>query len=414
MFAYPCPSCRQRLLAPTGRVGQRSICPKCLQPLTVPHPEQVVAGGPFAPTPVAPEPSPEEPYQPTDEHDEPVEAEHDTPAPMNTMPARTGEFVELERPEPATEHFLDLPSVLLTPPPAVFEEVALTPVAALRPAAPVASVTPATPSSRLSRPQQKEQEGRVAFDTSSLFAGDAMAQLSAAISMRMAPPPPPMSDSIYAVTGWVTGTLVGLAGWVLGVWQVAGLLPFVAVVGGAMVAFGLLWRAYLSGSWAKGLITLLPPMCLIQLVRPVAGVGLRPLWFVLSGIGLLGLFVVGSPVKRWVDGTFEVQRVDAPLVEVAPLDLNATAQRLENKADREEAKKTLVKAGATAEPAVRKMLTAKADGTALAACDVLAEIGTADSVTALRKLADDTTSKAVRIEAASAADAIEKRLGEVK
>lgn len=408
------------MLAPTGRVGQRSICPKCLHPLTVPHPEQVAAGGPFAPTSAAPEPSPEEPYQPTDERDEPVEAEHDTPAPMNTMPARTGEFVELERPEPPTEHFLDLPSVLLTPPPLVEPVALVVPTADPKPAvlaAPVVlavPVAPATPASRSSRPQQKEQEGRVAFDTSSLFAGDAMAQLSAAISMRMAPPPPPMSDRIYAVTGWVTGTLVGLVVWVLGVWQAAGLLPFVAVVGGAMVAFGLLWRAYLSGSWAKGLITLLPPMCLIQLVRPVAGVGLRPLWFVLSGVGLLGLFVVGGPVKRWVDGTFEVQRVDALSVEVAPLDLNVTAQRLENKADREEAKKSLVKAGAAAELAVRKMLTAKADGTTLAACDVLAEIGTADSVTALRKLADDTTSKAVRIEAASAADAIQKRLGEVK
>ena len=36
MFAYPCPSCHQRLLAPAERAGQRTICPKCLKPLTVP------------------------------------------------------------------------------------------------------------------------------------------------------------------------------------------------------------------------------------------------------------------------------------------------------------------------------------------------------------------------------------------
>src|SRR6185369_9727506 len=122
--------------------------------------------------------------------------------------------------------------------------------------------------------------------------------------------------------------------------------------------------------------------CLIQLVRPVNGVGLRPLWFVLSGVGLLGLFVVSGPVKRWVDDTFETKKVDAPPAEVTPLDLTTVAQRLENKADREEAKKALVKAGAAAEPAVRKMLAAKGDGTALAACDVLTEIGTADSMSA--------------------------------
>jgi len=332
---------------------------------------------------------------------------------MNTMPARTGEFVELERSETATEHFLDLPSVMLTPPPTEVEAVPLT-----RPstAAPKATV-PVSPLPRPKRPPQKEQDGRVAFDTSALFAGDAMAQLSAAISMRMAPPPPPTSDSIYAVTGWVTGTLVGLVVWLLGVWQMPGLLPFVAVVGGAMIAFGLLWRAYLcgrGGSWVKGVLTLLPPVCLIQLVRPVNGVGLRPLWFVLSGVGLLGLFVVSGPVKRWVDDTFETKKVDAPPAEVTPLDLTTVAQRLENKADREEAKKALVKAGAAAEPAVRKMLAAKGDGTALAACDVLTEIGTADSMSALRKLADDTPSKAVRIEAASTADAIQKRLDEKK
>ena len=43
MFPYPCPSCSQRLLAPTERVGQRTICPKCLRPLTIPMPESTAA-----------------------------------------------------------------------------------------------------------------------------------------------------------------------------------------------------------------------------------------------------------------------------------------------------------------------------------------------------------------------------------
>src|SRR4051812_23276324 len=123
MFAYLCPSCRQRLLAPIGRVGQRSICPKCLHPLTVPHPEQVAAGGPFTATPTAPNPSPGEAYRSAGE---PVTGEHDTPAPMNTMPARTGEFLELERSQTITEHFIDLPPVMLTPPPTEVAAVPLT------------------------------------------------------------------------------------------------------------------------------------------------------------------------------------------------------------------------------------------------------------------------------------------------
>ena len=39
MFPYSCPFCSQRLLALPDRVGQRTICPKCLRPLTIPRPE---------------------------------------------------------------------------------------------------------------------------------------------------------------------------------------------------------------------------------------------------------------------------------------------------------------------------------------------------------------------------------------
>lgn len=46
MFPYPCPSCSQRLLASPERVGQRTICPKCLRPLTIPTPESAAALAP--------------------------------------------------------------------------------------------------------------------------------------------------------------------------------------------------------------------------------------------------------------------------------------------------------------------------------------------------------------------------------
>lgn len=408
MFAYPCPSCRQRLLAPPSRVGQRSICPKCLHPLTVPHPEQVATAGPFAP---AADPTPGEPYHPRSIFDLPEAADRphgETPAPMNTMPAHPGEFADLEGVDTLTQPFLDLAP--MTTPPTHLEPVPLV----MPEPAPAASSLPRAPAAPpSSRRLPKPHDGRVVFDAAGLFGGDAMAQLSAAISLRMAPPPLPTSDRTYAVIGWVAGTLVGLGVWVLGVWQAGGWLPYVAVVGGSMAAFGLLWRAYLSGrggSWAGGLLTLLPPVGLVQLVRPVEGYGLRPLWFVLSGVGLFGLYVVGPQVHRWVDDTFEAKKADAPPAAPAVIDVDAAAAKLESKADREGAKRALVRAGASAEPAVRKLLAAKADGTVLAACDVLSEIGTAESAAALRKLADQTPSRAVRIEATTAADAIDERL----
>ena len=37
MFGYPCPICNQRLLASPERVGQRTICPKCLKPIVIPR-----------------------------------------------------------------------------------------------------------------------------------------------------------------------------------------------------------------------------------------------------------------------------------------------------------------------------------------------------------------------------------------
>jgi hypothetical protein len=248
----------------------------------------------------------------------------------------------------------------------------------------------------------------VAFDPATLFAGDAVAQLSAAISMRMAPPPPPASDRTYAAVGWLAGSLVGLAAWVLGVWQAGGWLPFTAVVGGSMVAFGVAWRAYLSGRGrgaGVGLFALVPPLCLVNLFRPAAGVALWPLGFVVSGGALLGLFAAGEPVGAWVNQMFEV--TPTPMA----IDVQAAATRLQNKDDREAARRALVRAGAAAEPAVLRLLGGKPDATVLAACDVLAEVGTAESVPALRKLADETVSKAVRLEATAAADAIEKRLG---
>lgn len=387
MFAYPCPSCRHRLLAPPARAGHRSICPKCLEPLTVPHPEQVAAG-PFAP----PDPTPAKPFLPLSELI-PLEVDPvlDTPQPVNTLPAAGDVAVASGQGAILTEPFLDLAGVKQPP-------VTPAPLAVRR-------GPPLTPRSIL-----RDDEGKVVLVPTGLFGVDVAAELSAAISMRMAPPPIPAADRSYAVVGWAVGTLVGLGAWVMGVWVSAAWLPYVALVGGAMIAFGFLWRAYLSGrggAWGSGLLTLLPPVALVQLLRPVSGYGRKPLLFAVSGGVLCGLFAVGGPAKRWIDERFEVQAVPEQPAESA----EQLAQRLGEKADRDGAKKGLVRLGPPAEPAVRAQLAARSESAVLAACDVLEQIGTAESVAALRRLADDpATSKAVRIEATSAADAIEQRL----
>ena len=43
MFSYSCPFCSQRLLAPTEKAGTKTICPKCLKPLTVPAHDRMAA-----------------------------------------------------------------------------------------------------------------------------------------------------------------------------------------------------------------------------------------------------------------------------------------------------------------------------------------------------------------------------------
>ena len=57
-----------------------------------------------------------------------------------------------------------------------------------------------------------------------------------------------------------------------------------------------------------------------------------------------------------------------------------------------------------------KQLGATAESQQLVACGILEKIGTAQSYQALRGLAETTTSRAVRVEAALAADAIAKRI----
>lgn len=389
MFAYPCPTCTQKLLAPVERAGQKTICPKCLTPLTVPHPEEEPTAV-FGPTPSGIE--------------TPLPAVTDAPADSPDL-----NLDEISRPidadlKPVTDEpaLQPVAVVAVTPEPV---SVALAPAAVK-----VAAATPA-PRPQPTRPTVKPAaDGKVVLSPSGLFTFD-MAELSCAISMRMAPPPEPTADRTTVWSCWLLGAVVGLGTWVMGVLHHPAWLPYTALVGGTMAAFGYLWRAYLSGRGsgpAAGFATLLPPVGVVQLLRPIGGHGLRPLAFVLAGAGLVGLYLNGDRTRATADEFLGTAEVRPAAAELTPAEAVAL---LERKAGREAAKRALVKHGSAAEKPLVEALGAKAEPVVLAACEVLEQVGGEEAAAALRKLADDpATTRAVRQEAAAAASAITARL----
>jgi hypothetical protein len=408
MFAYPCPSCSQRLLAPEERAGQRTICPRCLKPLTVPQPDQV-AQLPFGPPPSEPEsftPPPPEVVE--------------TPIPSITELPFTP-AAEYDAESHATQLVIELDPVR-----AIAAELDRAQVAApntnQNTRAPYPRPTAPLPSLTSRRSFTGDRSGQVVLNPTGLFEVDVAAELSAAISMRMAPPPEPSLDRTSVTLGWGLGIVLGLSTWALGVFHSPTWFPFVALVGATMIAFGFLWRAYLSGrsgDWMAGVATLLPPVCLVQLFRPIGQHRLRPLAFVVTGLVLCALFVGGPAASAKVDAAIGVKaRLPEPATSDATgeklPELETALEMLDRKADRDAAKKALVKLGAAAEGGLRQKLTSKSEPVVLAACEILEQIGGEKSIDDLRKLADTAGTRAVRVEAATAAEAISARLNATK
>lgn len=464
MFAYPCPSCHQRLLAPAERAGQRTICPKCLKPLTVPTSDaRSDAFGSMAdietPDPVEVNLS------------NPNQRNVETPEPMATE----APMMMLEEPRSHEAQYdldlsinLEVPAMALAnggvavkePPVTVkTKPIMVTPISPAR--QPTATLAPAAQRYTARKPITQDRNGQVHLFSNQFGNVDLAAELSAAISMRMAPPPEPSLDPRFMYVGWFAGVALGVSAWLLGVLSSATWLPYVALSGGAMVVFGLLWRAYLSsrnGNWLTGLATLVPPVCFVQLLRPAGQHGREPLAFVVAGIALVGLFLVGPQAKAYVDANIGEKATDfkitpkpskehtaasytqatveeqsamlkalhadassassatrakalETLLNVTPGDaIPLVLAKLGEPDDREFARSQLLQLGVQAEPAVLKLLGATAESLQLVACGLLEKIGTAQSYQRLRDLSEATTNRAVRVEAALAADAIAKRI----
>jgi len=298
MFPYPCPSCDQRLLAPAERAGQRTICPKCLRPLTIP---QFEGNGSEDPKTMV-DPS---------EMPLPVMADTHTPFPgsirmpnfaaveVSCATAVAAAPVELRAAYTTDDLTFELPEVSTHSRGEVSESSQPRPTVTDTPAP-----NPARLPIRSRRATNPDALGMVMLNPTGLFAVDRAAELSAAISMRMKPPPEHSADRRLIVGAWAFGTLAALALWLGGLFYNPECLPFVALVGGAMLAFGLLWRAYLISqdeSVFKGVLCLLPPFNLLRLFQKSGDNGFRPLRFAASGAVALALFSTGASARSYVE-----------------------------------------------------------------------------------------------------------------
>ncbi len=408
MFPYSCPFCSQRLLALPDRVGQRTICPKCLRPLTIPRPDHAGDDPDHDPTidlDAPPPPRPAENGYAARPHDDPAEVSlstalppeepedldlapdtasdfgvlgpvagppadrelpddevdlgmsEETPPPIELMaaPARppagdaalppvapppppratSPPTVKMPRPERAPERRPERePPQRLRPPaaPAAAAPAAgpgsgtgyagprahspLPPRATARSGNTPGGASPGLPNGLLTgvppdprdapRPAParlpRHETGTVSLMPTGMTGVDINAELTANLTMRMKPRPEPAADLALSTGGWLLTCVAAAALWLAGVLFEPRLLPFVAVVGGLMLAFGYLWAAYLAGRLdaRRGLLTLLPPVALWRVTQPFGQNGYAPLRFVLGGALALGMAYAGGPAREGV------------------------------------------------------------------------------------------------------------------
>ncbi len=393
MFPYSCPFCSQRLLALPDRIGQRTICPKCLRPLTIPRPEyagdnpdddpDIDLDALPVPHGYVPEHSlssslPHEAGLADDEldHDQ-LHRDHDLIETQLGDPSHNGraladDEVDLSLSEvPAIPVELKLAPPAWTPPPIPRPSApptvkmapraerlpdltlrppvhAPTPVnpagtAGLRPLSPLpprvptrpkgtpGAASPGLPNGLLhgssaempDRPRPaparlpRHETGMVSLVPTGMDGVDLNAEVAANLTMRMKPPPEPAADLALTTGGWLlTSAAAGLL-WMVGVFFHPGLMPFVAVLGALMLAFGFFWAAYLAGrtSPTRGLLSLLPPVALWRIWQPFGDNLYRPLRFVLTGALALALSVVGGPAHQGIEAalaSLDFERAPAP------------------------------------------------------------------------------------------------------
>jgi len=167
--------------------------------------------------------------------------------------------------------------------------------------------------------------GMVNLTPTGMFSVDMAAQLTATLSMRMAPPPENSSERRVTTAAWVLVTVSAILVWLAGVFVKPEWFICVALLGGALIVFGYAWRAYLAGRNGRtlqGFATLLPPVNAIAQFKSNEEHGHRPLRFVLAGLAILGLFYLGKDSHAAAEAAFK--HVQPSLPPVLPSGIAAT------------------------------------------------------------------------------------------
>ena len=285
MFSYSCPHCSQRLLAPSEKAGTKTICPKCLKPVTVPAHDRMAAidlEAVIEPTHADIHLAPSGSHS-SDTGNAPYDYQQTPSSYANTVQQEPTACLEidLDADQNTANH---LGACENTP----------------APAASIKSFTPhsiPTAASFNRKAFGSDLRGVVNLTPTGMFSVDMAANLTATLSMRMAPPPENGSERRVTTAAWVLVTVSAILVWLAGVFYKPEWFVCVALLGGALVFFGYTWRAYLAGQNGRtlwGLATLFPPVNAIVQLKSNEEHGHRPLRFVLAGLAVLGLFAMGQ------------------------------------------------------------------------------------------------------------------------
>jgi hypothetical protein len=362
MFAYPCPFCTQRLLASPERIGQRTICPKCLKPIVIARPEtapplsgelsvaELLESRTDPPSTIF---ANDDFHQPSDEADAmdlslpgdfasegfdsspgfsplpPLSDEELTPiggsgavatAAVPVLAKGTGAAISSVDSEttlgPLPLEYAGVVETPITmptpaPQPSPLGGLGAGPAAfvpAPAPPTPAAVPIPQRASLNTPTPLPKDRDGVVVFQSNTAESADIAAELTTHLTMRMKPPPEPPSDLRLTTGIWLLLTATGFSLWLRSMMSPERgdnenyLLTAVKWIGAVEIVISYVWVAYLCGrrDTAKGLAALLPPVYLSHLINPPYLQGYRPLRFVIAGMVLLGLAFGGAAIRPYV------------------------------------------------------------------------------------------------------------------
>jgi len=147
------------------------------------------------------------------------------------------------------------------------------------------------------------KSGHVFFEHAGFNDIDYAVELSAAISMRMEPPPEPPSDLRLTTGAWVIAIIAIVIASIALILYSPSFFAYLTLIGATLVAFGYIWRVYIGsrrGNWKQGILSAIPIVTLVKLFQRTEYHGYRPLVFVLTGLAACGFAAVGAPCRDWV------------------------------------------------------------------------------------------------------------------